>query len=124
MAATLQKRPSGALSSAFPQARTLNAESVTIIATGFLKRIGNKGVLKPKKVSLEEGVYSVEVEMKRLSAVVKVDAETHEIKEYEVQAKAEEAPLFSLSPKTLIIIVGVSGVVNVAFYFAFKTLGF
>jgi len=124
LAATLQKRPPGALSSAFPQARTLNAESVTVIATGFLKRIGNKGVLKPKKVSLEEGVYSVEVEMKRLSAVVKVDAETHEIKEYEVQTKAEEAPLFSLSPKTLIIIVGVSAAVNVAFYFAFKTLGF
>ena len=37
----------------------MNAESVTTIATGFLKRIGHKGGLKLKRVSLEEEIYTV-----------------------------------------------------------------
>jgi len=123
LATTLQKRTSGAFASAVPQVKTLNAESVTAIATGFLKRIGHKGGLKPKRVSLEEGVYTVEVEMKKLAAIVRVDSETHEIKEYEIQAKGEEAPLLSVSPKTLIIVFGVSAVVYVMFYFVFKLVG-
>jgi len=111
------------MTSATPQAKTLNAETVTAIATGFLKRIGNKGGLKPKRVSLEEGIYTVEVEMKKLTAIVRVDAETHEIKEYEIQAKGEEAPYVSISPKIIIIIFGVSAAVYVALYFAFKMFG-
>lgn len=123
MTATLQKRVPGALTTAMPQTRALNAETVTTIATSFLKRIGHKGGLKPKRVTLEEGVYTVEVEMKRLAAIVKVDSETHEIKEYEIQAKGEEAPLLSVSPKTLIIMFGMSAVVYVALTFAFGILG-
>jgi hypothetical protein len=101
----------------------LNAETVTAIATGFLKRIGHKGGLKPKRVSLEEGVYTVEVEMKKLAAIVRVDSETHEIKEYEIQSKGEEAPLLSVSPKTLIIVFGISAIVYVVLSFAFKMIG-
>ena len=123
MAATLQKRTLGPLTSAIPQTRTLNAETVTAIATGFLKRIGHKGGLKPKRVSLEEGVYTVEVEMKKLAAIVRVDSETHEIKEYEIQSKGEEAPLLSVSPKTLIIVFGISAIVYVVLSFAFKMIG-
>jgi hypothetical protein len=70
LSAAIQRRTSGAITSAAPQTRTLNAETVTVIATGFLKRIGNKGGLKPKRVSLEEGIYTVEVEMKKLTAIV------------------------------------------------------
>ena len=123
MSATLQKRASGALMSATPQMKTLNAEAVTAIATGFLKRIGHKGGLRPKRVSLEEGVYTVEIEMKKLAAIVRVDSETHEIKEYEIQAKGEEAPLLSVSPKTIIIVFGISTVVHVILSFAFKMIG-
>lgn len=123
MAATLQKRAPGALTTAMPQARALNAEAVTTIATSFLKRIGHKSNLKPKRVTLEEGVYTVEVEMKKLAAIVKIDSETHEIKEYEIQAKGEEAPLVAISPKMLIIVFGISAVVYVALTFAFKMLG-
>ncbi len=123
MAATLQKRTLGPLTSVIPQARALNAETVTAIATGFLKRIGHKGGLKPKRVSLEEGVYTVEVEMKKLAAIVRVDSETHEIKEYEIQSKGEEAPLLSVSPKTLIIVFGISAIVYVVLSFAFKMIG-
>ena len=123
MAATLQRRPPSAITSAISQTKTLNAETVTVIATGFLKRIGNKGSLKPKRVSLEEGTYIVEVEMKKLAAIVRIDSETHEIKEYEIQPKSEEAPLLSISPKALIIIFGVSAAAYVALHFAFKMLG-
>ena len=123
MSATLQRRTPGAITSATPQIKTLNAETVTTIATGFLKRIGHKGGLKPKRVSLEEGIYTVEVEMKRLTAIVRVDAETHEIKEYEIQAKGEEAPFISISPKIVMVIFGVSAAAYVVLYFVFKMFG-
>jgi len=123
LAATLQKRPSSVITTSSPQVKTLNAESVTAIATGFLKRIGNKGGLKPKRVSLEEGIYTVEVEMKKLTAIVRVDSETHEIKEYEIQAKGEEAPFISISPKILMVIFAISAVAYVMFHFVFKLFG-
>ena len=122
MSATVQRRASGALTSA-TQPKTLNAETVTVIATGFLKRVGNKGGLKPKRVSLEEGMYTVEVEMKKLTAIVRIDAETHEIKEYEIQPKGEETPFISISPKMVMVVFGVSAVVYVVLYFAFKMFG-
>lgn len=125
MAATLQKRTPGALTSATRHAREkiLNAETVTVIATSFLKRIGHKSGLKPKRVSLEEGFYIVEVEIKKLMAIVRVDAETHEIKEYEIQSKGEEASLASISPKLIVVVFGVSAVAYVALNFVFKMLG-
>jgi hypothetical protein len=123
LSATLQRRTPSAITSATPQSKTLNAETVTTIATGFLKRIGHKGGLKPKRVSLEEGIYTVEVEMKKLTAIVRVDAETHEIKEYEIQVKGEEAPFISISPKIIMVIFGVSAAAYILLYFAFKMFG-
>jgi len=120
----LQKRTSHAITSATSQIKRLNAENVTVIATNFLKRIGNKSGLKPKRVSLEEGAYIVEVEMKKFMAVVRVDAETHEIKEYEIQPKGEEASFVSVSPKIVLMSFGISAGVYVAFYFLFKMFGF
>jgi len=124
LSATLQKRPLGVLTSASAQPKELNAESVTAIATSFLKRIGHKGGLKPKRVSLEEEVYTVEVEMKRLAAIVQVDAKTHEIKAYEIQPKGEEASSLAVSPKNLVITFGVSAGAYVTLYLVFKMLGF
>jgi hypothetical protein len=122
LAATLQRR-TGTVTSALPQSKTLNAETVTSIATSFLKRIGHKGGLKPKRVSLEEGIYTVEVEMKKLTALVRIDAETHEIKEYEIQPKGEETPFISISPKVIVVVFGVAATVYVAFHFVFKMFG-
>jgi hypothetical protein len=119
----LQKRIPGALISSTPQSRELNAESVTGIATSFLKRIGNKGDLKPKRVSLEEGTYTVEIEMKKVSAIVQVDSKTHEITAYEIQSKGEEASSSLISPKSLLMTFGISAVCFVALYFGFKMLG-
>lgn len=123
MAATLQRKPPGVVTPATSQLKRLNAESVTTIATSFLKRIGHRGGLKPKKVSLEEGIYIVEVEMKRFTAVIRVDAETQEITSYEIQPKGEETSLVSFSPKMIMVIVVIVAIVNVALHFVFKMLG-
>jgi hypothetical protein len=123
LAVAIQKKIPGIVTSATVQARELNAEAVTSIATGFLRRIGHKSGLKPKRVSLEEDIYTVEIEMKKLTAVVQIDSKTHEIKAYEIQSKGEEASSFSISPKTMIITFGVSAGVYVTLYFVFKLLG-
>ena len=93
------------------------------MSAAFLKRIGHKGGLKPKRVSLEGDLYTVEVEMKQFTATVKVDTITRQIKEYDVQPKSEESSLSSLSPKTLITMIIVSSIANVGLYFAFKIIG-
>jgi len=123
LSASVQKRVPGVITSATVQPRELNAEAVTTIASSFLKRIGHKSGLKPKRVSLEEETYTVEVEMKRLMAIVQVDAKTHEIKAYEIQPKGEEASSFSISPKTLIVTFGISAIAYVILYFSFKMFG-
>lgn len=123
MATALQKRPPGVVTPAAHQLKRLNAESVTAIATSFLKRIGHRGGLKPKKVSMEEGVYTVEVEMKKFTALIRVDAESQEIMSYEIQPKGEETSIVSFSPKTIIVMVIIAAAVNVALQFAFKMLG-
>jgi hypothetical protein len=123
LSTALQKRPQGVVTPATPQFKRLNAESVTAIATGFLKRIGHKGGLKPKKVSLEEGVYTVEVEMKKFTAIIHVDAETQEITAYEIQPKGEETSFLSFSLKTVMVLLVIAVVVHAALHFAFKFLG-
>jgi hypothetical protein len=124
LSAALQKRTSGVVTSATIQTKKLNAETVTTIATSFLKRIGHKSGIKPKRVSLEEGIYIIEVEMKKLLAIVRIDSETHEIKEYEIQPKGEETSFVSISPKIIAVTFGISAAVYVALYFAFQVFGF
>lgn len=117
-----QEAVPGVLTSAVPQVKELNAEAVTAMASGFLKRIGHKGTLKPKRVSLEENLYTVEVELKKFSATIKVDKETRQIKEYDVQPKSEESSSM-LTPKNLMIPFIVSSIVCVGMYFCFKLMG-
>jgi hypothetical protein len=117
-----QETVPAAVTSAVPKSKELNAEVVTTMTTAFLKRLGHKGGLKPKRVSLEGEVYTVEIETKKFTAVVRVGAATREIKEYEVQPKGEESS-FSFSPKLLLTVLVVSAIVNAALYFGFKMLG-
>lgn len=123
MAVTLENRAPVAVISASAQAKALNAENVTNIALSFLKRIGNKSGLKPKRVTLEENLFVVEVEMKKFSAVVRVDSESHEIRGYEIQPKAEESSSLPISPKILILIIGISAAVHVLMNFVLKIVG-
>lgn len=117
-----QENAPGVLTSAVPQMKSLNAESVTAIAAGFLKRIGHKNGLKPKRVSLEGDLYTVEVELNKFTATVKVDMQNREIKEYDVQPKGEENSS-SLSPKMLIMMGVISSIVTVGLYFGFQLMG-
>jgi hypothetical protein len=123
LAVTLEKKAPVAVISASAQAKALNAETVTNIALSFLKRIGNKSGLKPKRVTLEENLFVVEVEMKKFSAVVRVDSESHEIRGYEIQPKAEESSSLPISPKILILIFGISAAVHVLMNFVLKIVG-
>lgn len=122
MSETAQESVPGVLTYAVPQVKALNAEVVTAMAAGFLKRIGHEGGLQPKRVSLEGDLYTVELELKQFTATVKVDMKTREIKEYDVQPKSEESSS-SLSPKNLLLMIVISSVVNVGLYFAFKLIG-
>jgi hypothetical protein len=122
LSTTSQETVPAAITSAVPKSKELNAEAVTTMTTAFLKRLGHKGGLKPKRVSLEGEVYTVEVETKKFTAVVRIGAGTREIKEYEVQPKGEESS-FSFSPRLLLIVLAVSAIVNAALYFGFKMLG-
>ncbi|MEM2080805.1 MAG: hypothetical protein QXP44_01280 [Candidatus Bathyarchaeia archaeon] len=114
--------PDAVVTSALAQPKKLNAEVVTTIATAFLKRLGHKGILKPKRVAMEGEIYTVEVETKRFTAVVRIDAAAREIKEYDVQPKVEENVL-PFSPKLVLTVLVVSAIVNAVLYFAFKMLG-
>ena len=124
MSTTSQETTPEVVTSSAPQMKRLNAEVVTTMTTAFLKRLGHKSGLKPKRVSLEGDTYTVEVETKKFTAIVQVSAETREIKEYDVQPKAEESFLASLSPRTLLIVIGISAIVNAGLYFGFQALGF
>lgn len=123
MSETTQETVPGVLTSAVPQAKELNAEGATTMASDFLKRIGHKGSLKPKRVSLEGDLYTVEVELKKFTATVKVDVQSQEIKEYDIQPKGEEGSTGFFSPKALMPMIVISGAVTVGIYFVLKMLG-
>jgi hypothetical protein len=90
------------------ETQLLNAEEVTLIATRFLKRLGNTHGLKPIKASLQEERYIVEVGLKKKIATVQIDATNEEIKEYEIKDKAKETPSSSaLTRKNIILICGI-----------------
>jgi len=123
LSTTSQETAPDVVTSAAPQSKKVNAEVVTTMTTAFLKRLGHKGSLKPKRVSLEGEVYTVEVDTKKFTAVVRVGAETREIKEYDVQPKGEEGSFVLISPKLLLTVFIISAIVNVGLYFGFKMFG-
>ena len=93
--------------------KVLNAEEVTLIATDFLKRLGNRQGLKPIKASLEEDVYIVEVGLHKKTATVQIDSTTEQIREYEIQEKEQatqsSSTFMPLTPKNIMILAGIAG---------------
>ena len=93
------------------ETKLLNAEQVTTIATNFLKRLGNKQMLKPVKASLdeEEEIYVVEVALSKKTATVQIDATTEQIIEYEIISQQQESPsgsMLPLTPQNIMILAG------------------
>ena len=123
MSESLQENVPPVINSTDSSVRSLNAEIVTNMAGTFLKRLGQKSGIKPKRVSLEESTYTVEFELSKFTATVRIDAENREIKEYDVQPKGEESSMFSFSPKTILTVGIISSMINVALFFVFKMLG-
>lgn len=122
MSTTLQETDPALVTTTESEPKALDAEEVTTIATTFLKRIGHRGSLNPKRVSVEEDLFTVEVEMKKFTATVKISALNREIREYDVQPKSEEAPS-SFSPKLIMTVTIISVIVCVGLFFGFKMLG-
>ena len=94
--------------------KVLNAEEVTLIATDFLKRLGNKQGLKPIKASLEEETYIVEVGLAKKTATVEIDSTTEQILEYEIKQQEEKnqqasSSFIPLTPKNIIMLAGIAG---------------
>lgn len=93
------------------ETQLLNAEEVTLIATRFLRRLGNRHGLKPIKASLQGERYVVEVELKKKIATVQIDATNEEIKEYEIKEKVKEtSPSFPLTRKNILLVCGIVAV--------------
>ncbi len=92
------------------ETKLLNAEQVTVLATSFLKRMGNSQGLKPIKASLEDDVYIVEVGLPKKIATVQIDAATENIKEYEIKEKEQQKTASSfplpLTPQNILVLAG------------------
>lgn len=89
----------------------INAENATSAATDFLKRLGYKRGLLPKKVSLEEQVYVVEIDLEKKAAKVQIDSRTKEIREYEIQESENSTGFLHSKMKFLMIIMPIVAVV-------------
>jgi len=102
--------------------RRLDAERVTLLAEGFLSRLGYKrATIRPKKAALEGEKYMVEVEVKKRTATVQVDLATGEIKGYQFEEN-QESSNFPMSRNTMLIVAGAGAVVAVILIL--KLMGF
>lgn len=87
-----------------------NAENATSVATDFLKRLGYRHGMLPKKVSLAEEIYVVEIDVEKKAAKVQIDSKTREIREYEIQ-ESESSGGSSSKTKIFLIIIPIVSVV-------------
>ena len=101
------------------EARPPDAERITVTAIEFLKRLGNRRSLRPRRVSREGEVYTVEVGLRKGTAVVQVDATTDMVREYEISEEGGSSFSLPLSPKTMLFICGIVALL----YFVFNLLG-
>lgn len=117
MAVAREKLVTSAPQKPLQEARPLNAQQVTSIAMAFLKSLGHKRGIKPKRVFIENQRYVVESDIgKKMLAKVQVDMVTSEIKEYAIEKKAEEMPVsLPVEPKAMLIMLGVSVAVSLIF---------
>lgn len=99
------------------ESRPLNAQQVTSMAIAFLKSLGHRRGIKPKRVFIENQRYVVEADVgKKLLAKVQIDIDTREIKEYSIEKKAEEAPItLPVEPRAMLIMLGLSVAVSLIF---------
>lgn len=85
----------------------------------FLKSLGHRRGIKPKRVFIENQRYVVESDVgKKLLAKVQIDVDTSEIKEYSIEKKTEEAPMtLPVEPRAILMMLGLSVAVSIIFSF-------
>jgi phage anti-repressor protein len=99
------------MSSASEDVSRFNAENATAVATDFLKRLGYKRGLLPKKVSLAEQIYTVEIDIDKKAAKVQIDSKTKEIREYEIQEAELNGGFLNSKMKMLLIVIPIVAVI-------------
>jgi len=87
--------------------KQMDAERVTLIAEGFLYRLGYTHGLRPTKASIEGEKYIVELQLKKRTARVDVDIATQEVKAYQIE-ESETGFRFPMTRRTLMIIGGIA----------------
>jgi len=99
------------------ESRSLNAQQVTSMAMVFLKSLGHRRGIKPKRVFIENQRYVVEADVgKKLLAKVQIDVATNEIREYSIEQKTEETPItLPVEPRAILIMLGLSVAVSLVF---------
>jgi hypothetical protein len=107
------------MSSPPEESSRFNAENATSVAIDFLKRLGYKRGILPKKVSLAEQIYVVEIDVDKKAAKVQIDSKTKEIREYEIQEAEVSGGSLSSKVKIVLLIVPIVAVVAVL-----KMMGF
>lgn len=95
----------------------LNAEEATVLVISFLKRM-RKRIVSPKKAVLNDGVFTVDVELKRALATVQIDRETREIVEYSIEEREIELGLPALPVRRIAIILAsvIATVIGMMFF--------
>ena len=91
--------------------KQFSAEAATTIASDFLKRLGYKKGLFPRKAVLSEKVFTIEIDIEKESAKVQIDSQTKTVTEFEIHKAEEESSSPILSKKKIIILVVIAGVI-------------
>jgi len=99
-----------------------NAEAAIEVATDFLKKLGYKRDLFPRKAVLSEKVYIIEIAIEKQNAKVQIDSQTKTVTEFEIQkAEEEQSSAFPIGKKKMLIII-VAVVMTVALVVGLKIL--
>jgi len=101
--------------------KRMDAERVTLLAQGFLYRLGYTHGMRPTKASVEGEKYVVELQLKKKTARVDIDIATEEVRAYQIEEAAETGFRFPLTRRTLMIII--SGIAAAAILITLNLMG-
>ena len=116
--AIVRERTAPVMPARAQETKPLNAGQVTGIAVSFLKSLGYKKGIRPKRVFIENQRFIVESEIgKKIHAKVQIDPRRGVISEYQLEKRSEEEESTNLpiEPKTILLIFGVSFVAYILF---------
>ena len=113
---TMQNTVTGKDGSFLPETKSeassvFNPENATSLAASLLKRLGYKNDIHPIRLERAGDEYIVEIGLERRIAKVKIDANTKEIKEYDLQETEEQTGPRISKEKVLLAVFSILGAV-------------